>query len=337
MTVPQAFKRQQRNRLVAAIGVICLLATAVQVFAAEGNQRQRRISFKKNAGRVDIFLNSQKITSYVYDDKKILRPYFTNLKTTDGVQVTRNHPPHKDDPDDHDTMHPGLWLAFGDISGSDFWRNKARIKHIEFIKEPAVDKGIGGFSVRNHYLAAGKVLCEEVGTFTVIPRPDGWLLLWRSQFAAKSGGFYFGDQEEMGLGVRVATPLMVKSKKGGRILDSSGRKNEKQIWSKQAAWCDYGGPLDGKYVGVTIMSHPDNFRQPRWHVRDYGLMLANPFALKAFNAGESDKTHVQPSKPFTLNFGILIHASKSDPQNSLAGAYKNYLQLQKKHQPNQPN
>ena len=35
------------------------------------------------------------------------------------------------------------------------------------------------------------------------------------------------------------------------------------------------------------MSHPDNFRQPRWHVRDYGLMLANPFALKAFNAGQS--------------------------------------------------
>ncbi len=317
---------------------MCFLATAVQVFGAEGGRRQRRISFKKGDGRVDIFLASQKITSYVYNDDKILRPYFTNLKTAGGIQVTRNHPPLKGiDRDDHDTMHPGVWLAFGDISGSDFWRNKARVKHIEFIKEPATDKGIGTFSVKNHYLAPDNILCAEVGTFAIIPQPDGWLLLWRSQFTSKSGDFYFGDQEEMGLGVRVATPLMVKSKKGGRILDSSGRKNEKQIWGNESPWCDYGGPLDGKHIGITIMSHPDNFRQPRWHVRDYGLMLANPFALKAFNAGKPDKTHVQPDKPFTLNFGIRIHASKSEPKNSLADAWKNYLHLQTKHQPNQNN
>ena len=324
--------------IIAPIAAIWLLAATTQAFAAENNQRQHRISFKKGAGCVEIFLNSQKITTYVYDDEKILRPFFTNLKTPDGVQVTRNHPPRKGiDPEDHDTMHPGLWLAFGDISGSDFWRNKARVKHIEFINEPSTDKGIGAFSVKNHYLVADNILCAEVSTFTIIPRPNGWLLLWQSQFTAKNTAFYFGDQEEMGLGVRVATPLMVKSKKGGRILDSRGRKNEKQIWGNESPWCDYGGPLDGKHIGITIMSHPDNFRQPRWHVRDYGLMLANPFALKAFNAGKPDKTHVQPDKPFTLNFGILIHSSKSDPKDNLAGAYKNYLKLQKKHQPNRNN
>ena len=33
----------------------------------------------------------------------------------------------RQDLDDHPTMHPGLWLAFGDINGADFWRNKGRV------------------------------------------------------------------------------------------------------------------------------------------------------------------------------------------------------------------
>ena len=58
--------------------------------------------------------------------------------------------------------------------------------------------------------AGGVVLCEEVCTYTFQVRPAGYLILWDSTFESNRSGLYFGDQEEMGLGVRVATPLMVK-------------------------------------------------------------------------------------------------------------------------------
>ena len=57
-----------------------------------------------------------------------------------------------------------------------------------------------------------------------------------SQFSGPEE-FYFGDQEEMGLGVRVATPLAVKN--GGRLLKSEGGIGEKQVWVRQSDWCDY--------------------------------------------------------------------------------------------------
>ena len=73
-----------------------------------------------------ISLGGQPIVDFVFRDERILRPYFANARVANGVQVTRNHPPILDvDAVDHDTMHPGIWLGFGDISGQDFWRNKA--------------------------------------------------------------------------------------------------------------------------------------------------------------------------------------------------------------------
>jgi len=58
-------------------------------------------------------------------------------------------------------MHPGLWLAFGDLGGADFWRNKARVKHDGIINGPQDGVGSGSFSVRNSYQADGKSICTE--------------------------------------------------------------------------------------------------------------------------------------------------------------------------------
>ena len=61
----------------------------------------------------------------------------------------------------------------------------------------------------------------------IFVRPSAYLLEWTSVFRSANGDFTFGDQQEMGLGVRLATPLAVV--KGGEITDSQGRKNGKQI------------------------------------------------------------------------------------------------------------
>ncbi len=230
-------------------------------------------------------------------------------------------------------MHPGLWLAFGDISGNDFWRNKARVKHAGFIREPHADEKYAGFTVRNQYLSNGKIVCEEACKITIFNRPAGYLIVWDCEFSSDTESFYFGDQEEMGLGVRLATPIVVKNNKGGRILDDQGNINEKNIWGKPSLWCDYAGPIGDVFAGVMIMPDPDNFAPSRWHVRDYGFMTANPFGKDAFNLGAPGKVTVSKGKHFCLSFGILLHSSNNEEAIDLDAAYKDYLKIRTRMSP----
>ena len=216
-------------------------------------------------------------------------------------------------------MHPGLWLAFGDISGTDFWRNKGVVRHAGFVEEPVDDPQGGRFAVRNVYEFNGKTICEEVCRIRIRVTPHGNLIEWESKFSGAEA-FTFGDQEEMGLGVRVATDMTVNN--GGVITSSDGRKNEKQVWGRQADWCDYSG----EGVGVMVMPDPQNFRRSWFHARDYGLLVANPFGRQAFTKGESSRVVVKKGETLTLRFGVLVHDGDLDRPS----AYQDFVQTRRK-------
>ena len=155
---------------------------------------------------------------------------------------------------DHPTYHPGIWMAFGDISGNDYWRLASRVEQESFIERPQGGPGHGSFAVRNRYLDQNdpsKVICEETCRFGITALPAGYLLTWDSTFSSDRE-FSFGDQEEMGLGIRVATPLRVEVAEPtlppptGTMTDSEGRKNGAKIGGNTADWCDYSGTLDGQ-------------------------------------------------------------------------------------------
>jgi hypothetical protein len=256
----------------------------------------------------------------------IPRPYFAHVRAPNGTQVTRNHPPIEGkDLTDHATYHPGVWMAFGDISGADFWRNRARVEHEAFVTEPTGGNGTGSFAVRNRYINSenGKTVCREIGRYTWIVRPSDTLLIWESTFSSDEGDFVFGDQEEMGLGVRVATPLTVKH--GGEMFNSEGRRNEMQVWGRQAAWCDYRGVIDGQRVGVLLMPDPSNFRRSWYHARDNGLLLANPFGRNAFTKGEKSRVVVKKGATLRLRFGVLLHAEEAKGSFDPASAYQSFV------------
>ena len=306
----------------------CLLVLAVALLATTCHAADRApaINFSARPRMIVIKAGDQPLATYVYSDPDIPRPYFKDLHAPGHLQVTRHHPPREGiDPTDHPDYHPGLWLDFGDLSGADFWRNKARVEHVEFTQPPTVSADRAAFTVRNRYLKDDQTLCEEICTYTFLLRPAGYLILWDSTFQSDHDDFWFGDQEEMGLGVRLATPIMVKANKGGRILNSAGQTNEKATWGKQAAWCDYSGPLAGAFAGVTIMPHPHNLRPCWWHTRDYGFMTANPFGRAAFRAGPTSKVTVNKGKPFRLAYGILLHAHPTEDQLDLPAAYQDYV------------
>jgi hypothetical protein len=294
----------------------------------------REVKFLTGSGRLRIEIAGRPMATYVYRDEAIPRPYFADVRAPNGARVTRNHPPIEgQDPTDHATFHPGIWLAFGDLSGADDWRIQARVEHAGFVEEPKGRAGRGAFAVRNRYLSTrgDATICEEVCRYTIVVRPSGYLLIADSEFSSDKGDFAFGDQEEMGLGIRVATPLTVKQ--GGRILDSQGRKDERQVWGKAADWCDYSGAIAGQQVGVTLMPDPSNFRRSWYHARDYGLLVANPFGRHAFQEGAESRVVVKRGGRFPLRFGLLLHASPATEPVDLKAAYRDYLEQRDRPRP----
>jgi hypothetical protein len=289
-----------------------------------GSSEAAKVSFERGEGTLQIAIDGRPVAEYVAGDEETTRPYFRHLRTRSGVQVTRNHPPVKGaDLDDHPTFHPGLWLAFGDLDGADFWRNKARVRHVRYVREPRGDAGSGSFAVENAYEAEGRTICTEICEITISARSEGYLLDWTSTFRSPKTGFAFGDQEEMGLGVRMATPLAVV--KEGEITDSEGRRNKPQVWGKQADWCAYGGVLDGKRVGVVLMPHPQNFRRSWFHARDYGLLAANAFGRNAFTKAEPSRIAVKPGEEFRLRYGVLIYETSKSESPDIAAVYRDYV------------
>lgn len=279
-------------------------------------------------GGVSITVGEKPFAEYIYRDKNIPRPHFRDVYAPNGIQVTRNYPPIEGvDRPDHATYHPGVWLTFGDISGADFWRNRAQTKHIEFVRKPYTQSGVSGFTVRNHYLSGEDkaLVCEELCRYTFRNVRGGYLVVWDSEFSSKERDFYFGDQEEMGLGIRVATPISVEE--SGEILSSDGKKNEKEVWGQQADWCDYHGVMDGWETGVTLLASPDNFRRSWFHARDYGLLVANPFGRNAFTDGDKSRIPVAQGETLRLCFGLFVYSDKEGNRPNLQGVYGDFLKV----------
>jgi hypothetical protein len=284
------------------------------------------LEIAKHEDRLVISADGKSIATYVFRDPSIPRPYFAHVRAPGGHQVTRNHPPIAGrDRTDHDTMHPGIWMAFGDLGGSDFWRNRASIVHHAFLETPQGGAGTASFVEEKHYLrVSGSLVCKERFRCTIHVLDGGYLLSWDSTFFADDE-FYFGDQEEMGLGLRVAT--QISELEDGRLKDSEDRVSAEKIWSHAAAWCDYSGPRGGDWIGMTLMCHPANFRQSWLHARDYGFVAANPFGQKAMKKGPPSKVVVKPGDNLRLRYAIWMHATRDNQEPDIAAAYAKYLKV----------
>ena len=287
--------------LVLALVLVCLSSLHAETSPFE---------FRQNADEIQVFHGDQRIATYVARDDEIRRPYFANINTAAGVQVTRNHPPQESDLQDHATYHPGIWLSFGDLGGQDYWRLKAPTRQVR----THVDQSNSQIVVANAYGSAddGEIVCVETCRLSFHELDEGIAIRWDSEFRSAGQPIVFGDQEEMGLGIRLATPIAVKSKLGGKIMDADGRVNGRAVWGKQSAWCDYSGKVEGKPAGLTIIPHPDNFRPSWWHARDYGLLVANPFGRKAFEDKSPSRVEVTEASPVRLQFVILVHDGHLD-------------------------
>ena len=268
------------------------------------------LTAEKKPDRLILKHGDQPVGEFVFADTSTLRPFFANLRAPGGIPVTRTWPPVAGvDPMDHADMHPGVWLAFGDISGQDFWRNKATIQHESFVTAPMWKEDHLEFATQSSLIASdGTPMAAMRCDFTLAPGGHELHLTWAAAITPVMDGFYFGDQEEMGFGVRIATPLIEKN--GGLITSSSGQTTAKVTWGQPAAWCDNSRTLDGIRIGAKILPDPANFRPSWWHNRDYGLFVANPFGRAAMKQGKESRIEVKKGETFRLKFTLILSAEE---------------------------
>ncbi|MCA9081832.1 MAG: PmoA family protein, partial [Planctomycetaceae bacterium] len=279
--------------------------------------------------RTDIYLGEQRIATYLKRHPQLTRRALVNVTTPSGIPVTRTFPPRTPGDLDpgykaengiiHPIMHPGIWLSFGDVDGNDYWRLKAPVVFKGFIEPPTGDKASGSFLVRNQLLAEDgeRVVCTEVSRYRFERVPEGILLRINALYGSDDHDFYFGDQEESGLAVRVASPLRVQGG-NGTILNSRGERNGAAVWGHEAAWFDYSGTVttgsgEQRRVGIMVVPDPDNPR-PSWlHARDYGVVVTNPFPKQPQERRDPYvKTWVKRGEPYSLSYAILIHDRPAD-------------------------
>ena len=111
----------------------------------------------------------------------------------------------------------------------------------------------------------------------------------------------------MGLGVRLATPLCVKTGHG-QLHNSQGGTNEKETWGKEAKWWAASMPSTGANPknlrsGIQIIAQNSNSLKFWGHTRDYGLIVANPTPRPDQNL---DSIELPADKPLKMQFRILL-------------------------------
>jgi hypothetical protein len=325
------FKRMKKKMKKTRSFVQILIATfflAILASSCSTKVQEPVVSFQQKPGELLILIDEEPFATYIYEDPEITRPYFAHVKTSCGIQATRNHPPQSGDPQDHATYHPGIWLSFGDINGNDYWRIKDKVEHEMFVDQPKGGPGEGTFTVRNYYMDKdGKTrILAELAKYTVQVKPSGTLLLWSSTFSSETDDFTFGDQEEMGLGMRLNTELTVQYGQG-HITNAEGMKDGKEVWGKASKWVDYSGKIGDNYVGMTIMPDPGNFRPSWYHARDYGFVAANPFGREAMKQGEKSAVTVRKGEKLHLGFGIYVYCNPEGTMPKIDQVYQDYLNV----------
>ena len=288
-------------------------------------------SFQKGNGELQILADGQPFAIYVWADPITVRPYFKQVFALGGrAQITRPHPPGPDDFDDHETFHPGIWWGFGDVGGNDYWRLKNRIIGGDFAVEPHARRDYAEFAVRNQLLdRQGELFCVQSCRYQFYKQPHGILIVCASSFVREQADFWLGDQEEMGLAVRVAKSIT--QKQGGEIRASNGRTERNALRTHQADWCDYAGSVDGKHGGIMLMNDPENFRKPWWHNVDTGLLVANALGESELSGHGKKRENVLVRKhePFRLRYGVLVHLHDQANDFDAQAAYADFLKILK--------
>jgi hypothetical protein len=253
-------------------------------------------------GQASFQLLGRELTRYHFGTLQ-QRPFWYPVIGPSGRSLTRMG--HPEAPESH-SHHNSIWIAHNDVNGVSFWADHGggRIVHQRIDLYEDGPHGASMITANAWQAPDGRTLLLDRRRASVEVQTGGqWCLYVDLQLEAPPGRPVTLGSTPFGLiAVRMAKTIGVHDG-GGRILDSEGRLNEKEIFRKPARWVDYSGPITNTArEGIALLDHPSNPSFPTpFHVRDDGWMGAALTYQRPLT--------IVPGKPLRLRYAIWIHAN----------------------------
>lgn len=308
--------------------------------------------------RVDISINGQPFTSYLYPIT-IKKPVLYPLRTASGTIVTRGFPleSRAGERVDH-PHHVGMWFNFGDVNGLDFWNNSDSIaadKRSSYgtivhkkINKTSEGKSKGELEVTADWVTPeGTILLREDTKFIFSGNDSTRSVERITTLTALDQEVSFKDNKEGMLGIRMARQLEHPSDKPELFTDASGKSTNvptmnndgvtglyrssegmegDAVWGTRGKWVNLAGNINGENISVVLMDHPKNVGHPTyWHARGYGLFAANNLGQKAMSNGKEELNFkLAPGKKVTFRHKVLIYSGNEIPDDQINTDYQKF-------------
>jgi hypothetical protein len=280
------------------------------------------VVLSQKGDEVEVTIDGALFTCYRHGSE-LARPHLYPIIGPYGDGITRRLAREEDGRSMDHHHHRSIWVSHGEVNGFNNWAEneghaRTVIRELEAVEDgPVLGRiaAVGAWVGTEGWVAPGgsDELLEERTEWTFYNTPaDRRIIDLRVTLTALKIDVLFGDTKEGGLAaVRVEESMEARSEPGGVIENANGGINEDETWGKRAAWCDYSGPVNGKNVGIALMDHPDSFRHPTyWHVRNYGLMTANPFGLSHYHNDPTRRGHhvLSPGQSLEGIYRFYVHS-----------------------------
>jgi len=218
---------------------------------------------------------------------------------------TQDHPHHK-----------GLWFAYRKVNDEDFWlepASEAHIRHIKTTKTEAKENTAQISTVSRWIDKDGCDLLEEKRDMIFTVATNQYTIDFDITLTALDKKVVFTDHKDGLFAIQLADWLR-ESTGTGKFLSSKRETSAETIWGKRRRWVRLQGQKPGKTIGIAILNHPSSFNFPTyWHVRDYGLVSANPLGQFIFeSAGKNPRAQrcdltLKPGQKVRFKFRVIIY------------------------------
>ncbi|MCC7390209.1 MAG: PmoA family protein [Phycisphaerales bacterium] len=239
-----------------------------------------------------------------------------------------------DAPPDH-VHHHGLWFSWKFINGVNFWENAPgsdRPAGRTAWDTPGVvraDDASAAFRFNLRYLCADEVVLAELREITVAaPGPEGsYAIDWASWFTVQAdqvaldrtplpdepGGKAYGGYA--GLSAR----LVQMDDRQAMTTDGPVEFNDQDRYRARHDAFEYSGAIDGKEVGIAILSHPENANSPSpWYaIRSADMSFFTPAVICY------EPLTLRKGEVFPLRYRVVVHPGRWG-REELAAAFEAY-------------
>jgi hypothetical protein len=310
------------------------------------------------SNRVDVFVDGQPFTSYIWPDT-LKKPVLFPLRTASGTLITRGWPmePRAGERTDH-PHHVGFWFNYENVNGVDFWNDSTALPAAQQAKMGRiVQRRIvktrsgahqGELEVEMDWIMPDQQpILHEKTDFIFRTAPGVRIVDRITTLTALDKPVVFKDSKDGLIGLRVRRELEQPETDAVTYTDASGRPTTVKamstngvtglyrssegltgdaVWGTRGRWTMLTGTVNQEDITLVMLDHPGNPGFPTyWHARGYGLFAANPLGESVFSNGKEKLNFtIQPKQSATFRYRLVILDSKATP-DQVEALYQKFL------------